>query len=181
MQLGVTRIGQADPWMGRGFGRWLPGLTLILAVAPGWAAPRRRTMPGRRPGPLPWRRYVPREGLAAYLEFDGLDAHQAAWKGSAAYKLLNETKLGPLIEDILRQLIVMSQAPIQPADLIGGFKHVRAPGHGGGSLGQGARGSPLRHGPSRRRPARAAPADRHGDPGGPPGRCGRREGRPHDP
>ena len=122
MQLGVTRIGQADSWTGRRFGRWLPGLTLILAVAPGWAraqAPDDAGVPARA---APLARFVPREGLATYLEFDGLDAHQAAWKGSAAYKLLNETKLGPLIEDILRQLIVMSQAPIQPADLIGGFK-----------------------------------------------------------
>ncbi len=65
---------------------------------------------------------MPRQGLAGYLEFDGLDAHPAAWKGSAAYKLLNETKLGALIEDIVSQVVVQSQSQIQPADVIGGFK-----------------------------------------------------------
>ena len=40
-------------------------------------------------------RYVPKQdNLFFYFEFDGLDAHQAAWKNSAAYKLLNDTKLG---------------------------------------------------------------------------------------
>ncbi len=71
---------------------------------------------------------MPREGLAGYLEFDGLDAHAAAWKGSAAYKLLNETRLGALIEDIVRQLITQAQAPIAPGDVIGGFKLVARQG-----------------------------------------------------
>ena len=55
--------------------------------------------PEARPGSLA--RYVPKQdNLFFYLEFDGLDAHQAAWKNSAAYKLLNDTKLGALIEDL---------------------------------------------------------------------------------
>src|SRR5262249_33119443 len=90
-----------------------------------WGSGARAQAPdvaGAQPKAAPLARYVPREGLASYLEFDGLDAHQAAWGGSAAYRLLNETNLGPLIEDVLRQMIVMSQAPIQPADLIGSFK-----------------------------------------------------------
>ena len=61
---------------------------------------------------------MPRDGLAAYLEFDGVDAHPAAWKNSAAYKLLNETRLGSSLEDILRQLIEMSQAPVPPGDVV---------------------------------------------------------------
>ncbi len=74
-------------------------------------------------------RYVPKQdNLFFYLEFDGLDAHAAAWKNSAAYKLLNDTKLGALIEDLAGQGIELAQqsAPpekrIKPAELIGLFK-----------------------------------------------------------
>ena len=98
------------------------GTALILAVGPGQVdaqAPAKAA---------PLARYVPREELAAYLEFDGLDAHRTAWKGSAAYKLLNETGLGPLIEDLVRQLMMMSQAPIQPGDVIGGFEQLAREG-----------------------------------------------------
>ena len=48
-------------------------------------------------------RYVPQKDLMVYIEFDGLDAHAATWKQSAAYKILNNTKFGALIEDVLRQ------------------------------------------------------------------------------
>jgi hypothetical protein len=37
-------------------------------------------------------RYIPDRDLAIYWEFEGLDAHAPAWQGTAAYKLLNETK-----------------------------------------------------------------------------------------
>ena len=77
MQLGVTRIGQSGSWIGRGFGRWLLGLALILAVAPGWARAQAPDDAGAQARAAPLARYVPREGLATYLEFDGLDAHQA--------------------------------------------------------------------------------------------------------
>ncbi len=49
-------------------------------------------------------RYVPKDGLVGYVEFDGLDAHADAWHKSAAYKALNETTLGALLEDLLRQM-----------------------------------------------------------------------------
>jgi prepilin-type processing-associated H-X9-DG protein len=120
--------------MGRRFGRWLLGLAFIVAVSPARAqAPDDAGAPAKA---APLARYVPREGLATYLEFDGLDAHAGAWKGSAACKLLNETNLGALIEDILRQLIVMSQAPVQPADLIGGFKMLARQGMAVGLWGE---------------------------------------------
>ena len=54
--------------------------------------------------PEPLARYIPAEGLTALLEHDGLGAHPEAWKASAAYKMLNETTLGAMLEDILAQV-----------------------------------------------------------------------------
>src|SRR5262249_30998782 len=77
-----------------------------------------------------------------YLEFDGLDAHQDAWKKSAAYKLLNDTKLGALIEDLVGQAIEAMQQST-PADkrvrhdeLIGLFKLAAKQGFAAGFWGQ---------------------------------------------
>lgn len=129
MQRGATPIGQRDQSIRRGPGHWLLGLALILAAAPGWARARATDDAGAKAkAPPPLARYVPREGLAGLLEFDGLDAHDAAWKASAAYKVLNETRLGASIEDIVRQFVVMSQAPIQPADIIGAFESLARQG-----------------------------------------------------
>ncbi len=79
-------------------------------------------------------RYVPRQHLACYLEFDGLNAHAAAWRASAAYKLLNETKLGALLEDLGTQAIELLQqsTPLDKrvacADAVEAFKHVMRAG-----------------------------------------------------
>ena len=59
-----------------------------------------------------------------YLEFDGLDAHAAAWNASAAYKLLNETKLGALLEDLASQGIELAQQSVPPAKRIKGVEVV---------------------------------------------------------
>ncbi len=73
-------------------------------------------------------RYVPRQDLVFFLEFDGLDSRCAAWRASAAYKLLNETKLGALIEDLAAQGIDLAQqsAPaeqrVKASDIIGQLK-----------------------------------------------------------
>ncbi len=60
-------------------------------------------------------RYVPKDDLIAFIEFDGLDAHRATWNRSAAYKILTQTKTGPLLEDIARQMIEkgLAAAPMQ--------------------------------------------------------------------
>ncbi len=55
-------------------------------------------------------RFVPTKNLVMYAEFDGVEAHAAAWRATAAYKLLNETSLGALIKDLAAQGID-SQAP----------------------------------------------------------------------
>ncbi len=49
-------------------------------------------------------RCVPRDGHLAYVEFDGLDAHAAAWKKSAAYRILNDTPTGAMLEDLYTQI-----------------------------------------------------------------------------
>ena len=106
-------------------------LTLVLAVSaigPGTARGQ-EIAPRAEAGPGSLARYVPKQdNLFFYLEFDGLDAHQAAWRNSSAYKLLNDTKLGALIEDLATQGIgaIRQSAPpgkeFKPAELIGLFK-----------------------------------------------------------
>jgi prepilin-type processing-associated H-X9-DG protein len=75
-------------------------------------------------------RYVPRRGLAFYLEFDGLDVHAADWHASAACKLLVDTKLGGLLEDLSVQALDLVQSSLpqfrrtKGADLVEGIKSV---------------------------------------------------------
>jgi Protein of unknown function (DUF1559) len=70
---------------------------------------------GERNAASPLARLVPRQDLWLYLEFDGLDAHQDSWRKSAAYKLLNETKLGVLLEDLCLQAIELFEESV-PAE-----------------------------------------------------------------
>ena len=49
---------------------------------------------------IPLGHYVPRNNLLFYLEFDGLDAHAEAWQKTAAYKMLNNTPLGTMLEEV---------------------------------------------------------------------------------
>ena len=55
-------------------------------------------------GPRPLAGYFPREDLVVFAEFDGLDAHAEAWKKTAAYRLLNETSTGAMLEQVAIQL-----------------------------------------------------------------------------
>src|ERR1039457_4735219 len=59
-------------------------------------------------------RYAPRQDLFFYLEFQGLDAHADAWRKSAAHKLLDDTKLGSLLEDLAIQGFEMYQSSTPP-------------------------------------------------------------------
>lgn len=63
--------------------------------------------------PAPLARYVPAQELSVYFEFDGLDAHPEAWKKSAASRLLTETSLGILLEDLASQGVnsLLASAP----------------------------------------------------------------------
>ena len=87
-------------------------------------------------------RYVPKDDLIFFLEFDGLDAHSAAWKNSATYKILTETKTGALIEDMATQLLekALADSPIlnkpTPAELLASFKFLMQKGFAAGVYGK---------------------------------------------
>jgi hypothetical protein len=53
-----------------------------------------------RPSP---HRHVPAKNLIAYFEFEGLDAHAEAWKGTAVHAALTKTKAGAMISELARQ------------------------------------------------------------------------------
>ena len=79
------------------------GTLTLLALASGTAGGQEEVRRKAGGPTAPLVRYVPREKLIFLFEFDGLGAHAVKWRGSAAYKILNETKLGPLLEDLLIQ------------------------------------------------------------------------------
>jgi prepilin-type processing-associated H-X9-DG protein len=64
---------------------------------------RAEDAPGKRPASLA--RYFPRQDLVVYAEFEGLDAHTDLWRKTAAYRLLNETTTGAMLEDLIAQLL----------------------------------------------------------------------------
>ena len=76
-------------------------------------------------------RFVPRQDLLFYLEFDGVDAHATAWCATSAYKLLNETKLGVLLEDLASQGLELAQQSVAPANRIKGAEVVALLKHHG--------------------------------------------------
>jgi prepilin-type processing-associated H-X9-DG protein len=80
----------------RGGFSWLLVFVGVVGLGFGLAAPSHAQ-------PNSPARFVPRKNLIAYFEIDGLDAHAAAWKKTAAYRLLNETTLGALVEDLATQ------------------------------------------------------------------------------
>jgi hypothetical protein len=88
---------------------------LLLLTLLALAAPASGQTTKTAAGPAPLARYLPSQDLIFLLEFDGLDAHEAAWRKSAAYKLLNQTKLGPLLEDLAIQVLDRIKAAA-PAD-----------------------------------------------------------------
>jgi hypothetical protein len=53
----------------------------------------------------PLGRYVAKDNLIVYIEFAGLDAHAASWQKTAAYKMLNDTPLGGMLEEVSTQLL----------------------------------------------------------------------------
>ncbi|MBX6315512.1 MAG: hypothetical protein IRY99_21755, partial [Isosphaeraceae bacterium] len=79
------------------------------------------------PSPPP-ARYVARDDLLIYFEFEGFDAHAEAWKATAAYKLLNETSAGALIEDlagqVLDRLISSRGRKLSGGEAVAAIKHI---------------------------------------------------------
>ncbi len=118
-------------------------VALMLAASAGWA----RGQAAQPAAPADAKaatlaRYVPGQNLLSYLEFDGVNAHQAAWRASAAHKLLTSTKLGTLLEDLVSQYIELSQQFTPPgrrvtaADLIGAFESAARQGFAVGIWGK---------------------------------------------
>jgi prepilin-type processing-associated H-X9-DG protein len=108
---------------------WVLSMLLVITVAASWAEaqePQRAGGAGAKATPLS--HYVPRQDLLSYLEFEGLDAHPAAWRASAAQKLLNDTKLGLLLEDLVTQYVEASQQMtpegrrVKSADILAAIK-----------------------------------------------------------
>ena len=64
-------------------------------------------------GARPLARYFPKDNLVFYFEFSGVDAHADAWNKTAAYKMLTETPLGAMLEEVGAQLMdkMLSYSP----------------------------------------------------------------------
>ncbi len=54
---------------------------------------------------MPLGRFVPKDNLFFYFEFAGLNAHDEAWKKTAACKMLYDTPLGGMLEEVSAQLL----------------------------------------------------------------------------
>jgi hypothetical protein len=65
-------------------------------------APASASAPSASASPLA--RYVQRDDVVFYVEFDGLAAHDEVWAASAADKILNQTSTGAMLEDLVAQL-----------------------------------------------------------------------------
>jgi hypothetical protein len=72
------------------------GWLLLSAVV---LMPARSAEPERSP-----RRYIPARGLVAYVEYDGLDAHAAAWQATATHDVLVKTTAGAMLIDLFKQV-----------------------------------------------------------------------------
>ena len=81
-------------------------------------------------------RYIPSDDLIAYAEFDGLGAHDDAWKKTAAFRLLNETSLGRMLEDILGQLgdrgLEDAKVKLTGAEVVKSVEHILRSGFAAG-------------------------------------------------
>ena len=123
-----------DAKVGRGTVALLLRLILILAIFAERAPGQQAGPAAQRANPAPLARHVPLKDLVAYLEFDGLDAHAGAWRASALYKILNDTKLGDLLEDLALQgfELIQEKLPLEEripsAEIVGILKQVARDG-----------------------------------------------------
>jgi hypothetical protein len=106
----------------------------LLACVAGSPIARAQTTAAARPVKVeppdtsPLSRFVPKENLVTYLEFAGLDSHEAAWKNTASYKILNDTTFGEVLGAVSEQLLekVLSFVPghrLSGSEIVGLVKH----------------------------------------------------------
>jgi prepilin-type processing-associated H-X9-DG protein len=118
-------MGRASVWFQRGRIVVLGTLLILMSsTSTSWGQGARPTAKAGGAQSASLARYVPQKDLFLYLEFDGVDAHATAWNASAASKLLNETKLGALLEDLASQGIELAQQSVPPAKRIKGVEVV---------------------------------------------------------
>ncbi len=120
--------------------RWsgwrLPCLAVVAALgspATLWAQETKTPAAGESlgassAGATPLARYFPKDNLIFYFEFSGVDAHADAWNKTAAYKMLTETPLGDMLEEVGTQLLdkALSYAPghkLDGKEIIALWKH----------------------------------------------------------
>jgi hypothetical protein len=99
----------------------------VLLLATALALPARAQTPAANADAAPLARYAPKDGLLFYAEFDGLDAHADAWQKTSAYKILNDTTTGAMLEDLVLQGLGKLPGPAAAlpwADVLTGVKHV---------------------------------------------------------
>ena len=126
----VIRRRRSNRGLGRRNGTVLLGsiLVLLIGIQTAWGQEMRPA--AREAGIAPLSRHLPQKDLLAYLEFDGFDAHADAWRASAIYKLLNETHLGSVLEDLALQGIELLEETtplderVTGADVVGVVKHI---------------------------------------------------------
>lgn len=118
--------------------RFAGGLTLALLLALSTNPARAQAVKKAPAGPPPFdtrplARFVPKDGVVLYLESSGIDSQAEAWKKTAASKMLNETTLGEMLEDVFSQLAenFLSRLPkhkLSGADLLTITKHAAKQG-----------------------------------------------------
>ena len=109
-------------------GAWVLALALATSAS-AQAPPAKKAATPPPPDTSPLARYVPKDDLILYFEFSGLDAHAAAWQKTAAYRMLNETPLGAMLEDLGTQIadkaLGLRPAPkLSGAEVITIIKHM---------------------------------------------------------
>jgi len=99
-------------------------------TAPALAADASATAPAAA---RPLGDYAARERLMMYVEFDGLDAHEDAWHRTAAYRMLNDTPLGGMLEEVASPLfervaVWLPNRKLNGAEAVAVAKHVARKG-----------------------------------------------------
>ncbi len=98
---------------------WCAGLSLALALT---AAAQAQTPNPASASPTDQpslARFIPRDDLVVYVEFAGVDSRADAWKQTAAYKMLNDTNLGAMLEEMGTQLVDYGRAKAQGSKVNG--------------------------------------------------------------